>query len=212
MKGKVVLIILFVVGFVIGFAITTHLKGDEETTKHSKRCEEMTNLNGFVEFISSSYSQRQFTSKPISDEIIQKILVAGHRAGSARNAQPWHFTVVRNRELIDEIMNNVTDENVLIVVSGPREDPNSRFSMNFDCALATQNMFLAAQALGLGARMYAIPVQNINENLLPKLGLPDENLRVKIVLRIGYEAEDVDATTAASPRLPLENKVNFIVN
>ena len=172
--------------------------------------ESMEETIDFVDFISSSYSQRVFTSKPISDEIIHKILVAGHRAGSARNAQPWHFTVIRNKELIDAIMNNVTDENVLIVVSGPPEDPANRFSMNFDCALATQNMFLAAQALGLGARMYAIPVQNLNENLLPLLELPDENLRVKIVLRIGYESEEVDTTTAASPRQALDSKVNYI--
>jgi len=171
---------------------------------------EVRQYEDFVEFISSSYSQRQFSSKPISDEIIQKILVAGHQAGSARNAQPWHFTVVRNRQLIDSIMNNVEDGNVLIVVSGPQEEFGARFSMNFDCALATQNMFLAAQALGLGARMYVIPVQNINDNLLPILELPNPNLRAKIVLRIGYEIEDLDARTAASPRQPIENKVNYL--
>ena len=169
-----------------------------------------TDFSDIVDFISKSYSQRQFTDRPISDEIIHKILVAGHQAGSARNAQPWHFTVVRNRDFINEIMNNVTDENVLIVVSAPQEEPGSRFSMNFDAGLASQNIFLAAQALGLGARMYIMPVQNLNENLLPRLQLPDENLRVKIIIRLGYEEEGVDATTAASARQPIETKINFI--
>jgi len=164
--------------------------------------------NEIVEFLSTSYSQRHFTNKPISDEIVNQILVAGHRAGSAGNLQPWHFTVIRNRPLINEIMNNVTEENVLIVVSGPREHPRG-LSVEFDTALATQSMFLAAQALGLGARMYVMPIRNLNENLLDRLNLP-ENYRAVMILRIGYESPDVDATTAASPRQPLENKLNFI--
>jgi nitroreductase len=160
-----------------------------------------------VQFISESYSQRQFIDRPIPEHFILAILTAGHRAGSARNMQPWHFTVVKSRAVIDQIMQNVTDGNILIVVSGPAEQ--TRFSIDFDVALASQNMFLAAQALGLGARMYAIPIPHVNENLLPTLQIPDGH-RAYIVIRFGYEADDVDATTAASPRQPLESKVNFI--
>ena len=162
--------------------------------------------NEFLEFISSTYSQRQFNDSFISDDCIQKILAAGHKAPSARNAQPWHFTVVRNKAMIDQIMRNVADNNVLIVVSGQADNP---FSPEFDTGLATQNMFLAAQALGIGARIYAMPVPNINENLLGVLNVP-ENYRVTIVLRLGYESADVDVTTAASPRQPVENKVNYV--
>ena len=164
------------------------------------------NPNEFLEFISNVYSQRQFNDSSISDDSIQKILAAGHKAPSARNAQPWHFTVVRNKAMIDEIMPNVVDNNVLIVVSGQTNNP---FSPEFDTALATQNMFLAAQALGIGARIYVMPVPNINENLLGKLNIP-ENHKVTAVLRLGYESADVDVTTAASPRQPLENKVNHV--
>jgi len=173
------------------------------------KCTERAELGvEILEFLSTSYSQRHFTDQPISDEIVNQILVAGHRAGSAGNLQPWHFTVIRNRALIDDIMSNVTEENVLIVVSGPRVHPRG-FSVEFDTALATQSMFLAAQALGLGARMYVVPIRNLNENLLDRLDLP-EDYRAVMVLRIGYESPDVDQTTAASPRQPLENKVNFI--
>ena len=168
------------------------------------------NHEDFFQFIMSTYSQRNFSSKPISDDTIKMILDAGHKAGSAGNGQPWHFTVVQNKDLIDIIMPNVDKENVIILISAPSGDIEPRFSMDFDCALAAQNMFLTAQSLGLGARMYIRPVQNVNENLLSLLELPNENLRVKIILRIGYEQEGVDATTAASPRHPIENKVNFI--
>ena len=160
--------------------------------------------NDIIEFLSSHYSQRQFSDGHIDDEIIQQILTAGHRAGSAGNRQPWHFTVIRNKLLIDEIMNDVTENNVLIVVSA-----SDSATAEFDSALASQNMMLAAQALGLGARMYVRPIDNLNDNILPKLNLPD-NYRAIIILRIGYKADDVDATTAASQRQPLEDKVNYI--
>jgi nitroreductase len=160
-----------------------------------------------VSFISSIYSPRQFKAAPVSHEKIQLILEAGHKAPSARNAQPWHFTVVRNKDVIDQIMNNVQDGEVLIVVSGPAEP--SRFSIDFDVALATQNMFIVAQALELAARMYVVPIANLNEKLLPTLNIPTD-YKAYIVLRIGYEADGVDAVTAASPRQPLETKVNYI--
>ena len=166
--------------------------------------EDEQNHDIIVEFLSAHYSQRHFADGHISDEIIRQILTAGHRAVSAGNRQPWHFTVIRNRSLIDEIMSDVTMNNVLIVVSGG-ESP----TVEFDSALAFQNMMLAAQALGLGARMYMRPINNLNDNLLPRLDLP-ENYKAIMILRIGYEADDVDVTTAASQRHPLEDKVNYI--
>ena len=196
MKRKLFLS-LIVIFIAIGLLFIACNQTDEETVD-------------IVDFISTSYSQRHFTDKQISDEIIRKVLIAGHRAGSAGNRQPWHFTVIRNKEIIDTLMSNVTEGNVLIVVSTPAESTNPIFSMDFDAALASQNIFLAAQALGLGARMYVRPVGDINQYHLPLLELPSDNLRVKIVIRLGYESDEVDTTTAASPRIPIEEKVNFV--
>jgi hypothetical protein len=69
-------------------------------------------------------------------------------------------------------------------------------------------MFLAAQALGLGTRMYMRPLQHLNDNLLPRLGAP-ANYRAIMVLRIG-QITAVDAASQASPRHPLQTRVNFI--
>ena len=162
-----------------------------------------------LNFISKIYSPRNFKDGAVSDDIIRQILVAGHKAPSARNQQPWHFTVVQNKQVIDQMMpnTNVNSGNVLIAVSGSTAP--TAFNNDFDLALATQNMFIAAQALGLAARMYAIPLANINNNLLKTLRVP-EGFKVYMVLRIGYEADGVDAVTAASPRAELDTKVNFI--
>jgi len=162
-----------------------------------------------IEFISGTYSHRNFTEGHVSDEMIQQILAAGIQAGSAGNQQHWHFTVIRNKELIDEIMQNVDEGNVIIVGLGPIESRFSQEYIVFDNGLAMQNMFLAAQSLGLGTRMYMRPIQNLNDNLLSRLEAP-ENHRAIIILRIGQITDDVDAVSQASPRSALENFVNFI--
>jgi nitroreductase len=200
---KIIVIMLTVLCVFILFACVKH-KGAVGVGVADERVPEV------IEFIKSSFSHRNFTTGHVSDEMIQQILMAGHQAGSAGNQQHWHFTVIRNKALIDEIMQNVDEGNVLIVGLGPNE--SSRFPQDiivFDNGLAMQNMFLTAQSLGLGTRMYMRPLQNLNENLLHRLEAP-ENYRAIIILRIGQIADEVDAVTQASPRHPLETRANFI--
>jgi len=162
-----------------------------------------------AEFISGTFSHRNFSTGNVSDEMIQQILAAGHKSGSAGNQQHWHFTVVRNKELIGEIMQDVDEGNVLIVGLGPNEARFSQDIIIFDNGLVMQNMFLAAQSLGLGTRMYMRPLENLNKNLLSRLEAP-EDYRAIIILRIGQITDDVDAVSQASPRQALETKVNFV--
>jgi len=161
----------------------------------------------FVKFLGSVFSPRSFTDGKISDDDIQQILYAGSHAASGMNAQPWHFTVVQNRSLIDKMMDNVNGGNILIVISGPARD-KSRFS-EFDCGLATQNMFLATKALGYNARIYASPVQKVNEEMRETLSIPNEYNAI-MVLRVGHSAENTDATTSASPRASVSEKSNIV--
>jgi len=68
-------------------------------------------------------------------------------------------------------------------------------------------MFIAAQSLGLGGRIYGSPVPNIN---LKKgsYGIP-EGFRAVAVLRIGHISEGVDAVSSASQRMTYEEIVTF---
>jgi len=159
----------------------------------------------FVNFIGSSFSPRAFKDGAMSDEAIQQILYAGSRAGSGMNAQPWHFTVVKNKTNIAKMMNNVNDGNILIVVSGLEKHPFKEF----DCGLATQNMFLAAKALGYNARIYASGVQTVNNEMRETLSIPD-GYNAIMILRVGYLADNVDVTTSASPRATVDEKSNIV--
>ena len=51
------------------------------------------------EAIDTQRSIRGFSSDPVPDEAITRIIEAATRAPSRGNSQPWHFLVIRNTEL-----------------------------------------------------------------------------------------------------------------
>lgn len=59
----------------------------------------------FLELANRRQSTRKYdTSRPIEPEKIARIIEAARLAPSACNAQPWHFVVVDEAELIDETL------------------------------------------------------------------------------------------------------------
>lgn len=159
-----------------------------------------------IDVILKGYSAKQFTTNPVSDSDIDLIIKCGMKAPSGRNMQPWKFTVVKDQATTGRILQNITDGNILIIVSGQaRQDGTVN---PFDCALATENMYVAAQALGLGAHIYAGPVGNINSTWKEKLGIPADYQAVT-VLRIGSIDRGVDAVSSASTRKKPEEVVSY---
>ena len=166
-----------------------------------------TNDNDVVASILTSYSARVFSEVPVSDDEIEQIVQCGIKAPSARNRQPWRFTVVRDTALTHSIMPGITEGNVLIIVSG-LEAEQGKSNIYFDCGLAAQNMYMAAQGLGLGARIYGTGVSKINATMKEALEIPSEYGAV-IILRIGNVDKNIDAVSSASTRNQAEAVVNF---
>lgn len=164
------------------------------------------NGNPVIDRLLSAWSPRNFTTEPVTDEQIDLILKCGIKSPSARNGQPWHYTVVMNKELMQEIIPNVTDGNVLIVISGKENESGG--TPDFDCGLTTENMFIAATSLGLGARIYGGPVAAARNNA-EKLQVP-AGFKPVIILRVGNIDKSPDAASGATPRRPLEETVNFV--
>jgi nitroreductase len=163
--------------------------------------------NCVTDLILKSYSARTFTSVPVSAGDLELILRCGIKAPSASNAQPWKFIVARETSLMQEMVSSVTPGNVLIVVCGSEARPSA--IVDFDCGLATENMTIAAQALGLGARIYFSSLPKINSTMKQTLQIPD-GYRAVAVLRVGHIESNVDAATAASPRNNFEDVVTFL--
>ena len=160
-----------------------------------------------TDLILKSYSARTFTSESVSAEDIDIILKCGIRAPSAANRQPWKFIVVKDNTVMQQMIRNPEVEgNVIILVCGPEAQPNS--TVDFDCGLTTENMTVAAQSLGLGARIYTGPIANINTTMREALRIP-EGYRAVAALRIGNIEKNVDAESLASPRNNYEDVVTF---
>lgn len=115
-------------------------------------------------------SIRSFTKEQVSAEDVEAILDAGLHAATAMDRQSWHFTVVQDAELLRAISSSVGAVLIDSGVPSLVERANSSAFHTFhhaptvifvssdgshyslaDCANASQNMCLAAAALGLGS-------------------------------------------------------------
>jgi nitroreductase len=111
-----------------------------------------------METIFTRRSIRKFTGEIVSDELIDKLLHAAMAAPSAGNAQPWHFVIIRDRKIMEEVINfhppharmMLQAGTAILVCADPAlEKYPGRWML--DCSAATQNILLAATDLGLGA-------------------------------------------------------------
>ena len=87
---------------------------------------------------------------------------------------------------------------MLIIISGMDQGDHAA-TVAFNCALATENMYLAAQSLGLGSHIYTGPIANFNAKYKDIVGVPAGYLGVAI-LKIGNIEQKVDAVSSASRR------------
>jgi len=153
------------------------------------------------------YATRNFIAGTIPSTDLNAIVQAGIRAPSASNRQPWYFTVVQNQTLALKIVPQTVEGNVLIVVSAAGDGKTNTREI-IDCALATESIYLAAQALGYGSRIYTGPINTVNSNLKGELGLPSGHSAVAIV-RVGKVQAGVDAVSAASARKEAKEVVTY---
>jgi nitroreductase len=157
--------------------------------------------------ILNHYAARNFAEGAIPSSDLDTIIKAGIRAPSAGNRQPWLFTVVQNLDLVKQIVSGSVSGNVLIVVSAQGDGKTNGVQI-LDCALAVQSIYLAAQALGYGSRIYTGPIDTVNSRFKTQLGLPSGYNAVALV-RIGKLQGQVDAVTAASARKSAQELVTY---
>ena len=157
--------------------------------------------------IINNFGARNYAAGAVTKAELDLIIQAGIRAPSAANRQPWHFTVVQNEALAKQIVPQVTDGNVLIIISAAG-DGKTNGSAILDCALAAQSIYLAAQALGLGSRIYTGPMDNLNSRFKTELGIPQDQNAV-VLVRIGRLPAGVDAASSASPRNSANQMVTY---
>lgn len=225
-------------------------KTDSKTSSTSsistskKQKSKKTTQSTTIDLLTSAKTAKYFTSDQVSEDHIKQILQAGLNAPSARNSQPWHFTVVTNKDIINQINEAViagmpkgfpggssasqskndkqptnetkppkklglTDAPVAIFVYGTNNLPTD----SYDCGLATEAMSIAALSLGYGTKILASPSIALNGEKkadFDKLLQIPEGYKHVGTLIIGHNDETIDASSSASKRFTMEEKVKFI--
>ena len=186
-------------------------------------------MNPVIETILKRRSVRKYEDKPVPRELLEQIVECGLYAATAMGVQPWHFTVVTDRKVLDRI----AAANAAIAKADPNTPPmvmeqiengtfdnfrgapcavlmsgeNGKPFADVDCANAVENMAIAAESLGLNSCYLASFKPSLlgeaGANLRAELGIP-EGYTPNLALAIGYGAE----SPVAKPRR--EGCVNWI--
>ena len=157
------------------------------------------------EAIAERRSTRAYKDQKITREQIDILLKAARESPSARNSQPWYFSVTENTSFFKEInaeVVKVLGEDVGDIFHGAPLaiflscDASTRWG-RLDCGIAVMSMAAAASSLGLGC----VPIGGIRNNpgdIIDLLGLPPLTY-APIGLAVGH----VDAPSLKRPRMDL---------
>ena len=150
-----------------------------------------------IENIMTRTSIRQFKNQPVEQEKIDILLKAAMAAPTAVNLQPWHFIVIDDKATIDLLSGNQpTNAPLLIALCGDTDKtmmPDGKTKLpDFwveDVSAATENLLLAAHALGLGAVWTGVyPAMERTAEVANVLNCPN-NIVPLAVVRVGYPDE-----------------------
>jgi len=135
-----------------------------------------TDAMDILEAITGRRSVREYTAQPVDQSTIGRLIDAAIQAPNAVNQQPWRFTVVRDQGALDRLSRGAKSHMLTTMESGPHaarfhamlSDPLFHIFYHApvlvlicaeaegpwiveDCALAAENLMLAAYAAGLGS-------------------------------------------------------------
>lgn len=154
-------------------------------------------------------SIRTYKDKPVEREKLEQIVEIGRTSHSAKNLQPWHFVIVDDKEVIEELNAGITykknqDGPAYIITFGKRDArkmDNGLVSAEVDTSIATSYMQLKATELGLGTVwLGAFDAKKVEE----VLNAP-ENLQAMHVTVIGYPDEEPERR----PRKSLDEVMSY---
>jgi len=141
---------------------------------------------------------RAFTPEPVSDDALAAILEVARRTGSAMNAQPWEFVVVRDRETVRGL--SETGPNlpwlagaplaIVLVMAGQRPELEA-----FDEGRLAERIMAAAYAQGLAAGLGWFLKGEPRQRAYALLGVPEAKA-MRTVIAVGHPA------AAAGPAAP----------
>jgi len=152
--------------------------------------------NPVINAILKRRSIRHYSGKAVNKSDIKLLLKAGMYAPSAMNQQPWHFLVINERILLSRITeihphaSMLSDAELAILVCGDISLERSSGYWPVDCAAATQNILLAAYALGLGAVWLGVYPREVRQKGIRELFKLPDHIHPFSIISVGHPAEE----------------------
>lgn len=156
------------------------------------------NDSGAYQTILSRTSVRAYTDQKVEKDKIEKLLRAAMAAPTAVNKQPWHFVVIEDKHVLEQIAEEIPTAKMAaraplaITVCGDMEKAQDGEARGFwvqDASAATENLLLAAHAMGLGAVWTGVyPIKDKVDATRALLKLPETIVPLGTIV-IGYPKE-----------------------
>lgn len=195
-KSIVLNIVLAVVVVVLGVRLVS---GETSTENTASELKAVNAEQAVLDNIATRTSIRNYEARKVEKEKIEKMLRAAMAAPTAMNKQPWHFVVVDKRDVLDALAEVNPYAKMLkkaplaIVVCGDTDKMIEGGGRDFwiqDASAATENLLLAAHAMGLGAVWTgAYPSEERCKGISGALSLSDNLIPLNVIV-IGYPAEN----------------------
>lgn len=192
-------VVLNIVLAIVVVVLSVRLASDKATVDKSAEAHKSVNAEQAVlDNIATRTSIRDYEARPVEKEKIEKMLRAAMAAPTAMNKQPWHFVVVDQRNVLDALAGANPYAKMLkkaplaIVVCGNTDKMIEGGGRDFwiqDASAATENLLLAAHAMGLRAVWTgAYPSEERCISISKVLSLPDNLVPLNMIV-VGYPAE-----------------------
>lgn len=192
-------VVLNIVLAIVVVVLSVRLASDKVTVDKSADAQQSVNAEQAVlDNIATRTSIRDYEARPVEKEKIEKMLRAAMAAPTAMNKQPWHFVVVDQRNVLDALAGTNPYAKMLkkaplaIVVCGNTDKMIEGGGRDFwiqDASAATENLLLAAHAMGLGAVWTgAYPSEERCISISKVLSLSDNLIPLNMIV-VGYPAE-----------------------
>ncbi len=159
-------------------------------------------MKDIIENIKTRRSIRNYKEDQVSDEDIRYLIDCAIYAPSGTNMQPWSFLVIQNKEVMQRLSESgkkamiplaekIADDPkkaagfisylkikgsnlfhnapLLVIIFGNKKSVTA----DWDCAMAAQNMMLAAHSRGIGSCWIGLVMPALmDEKILEELGAP----------------------------------------
>ena len=149
--------------------------------------------------IASRTSVRAFQERPVGADTVELLLRAAMAAPSARDRRPWAFVVVDDKTLLRQLADSLPYAQsaaaapMAVVVCGVLSESRGATNAGWwvqDAAAASENLLLAAHAVGLGAVWTGVySYEDRVRAVRSILGLPRHVVPLNVI-PVGYPAEN----------------------